>query len=155
MKRLSNIYILAITQLILFTQCEEKQHLQIRDNKFLSALIEQGVDLDEDGKISLDEAEAVTNLKELGFAFNQLASVDLSGNPELSYLNAGNNRLKALDISTNTNIVDLGLWQNPQLKQVCVWTTPFPKEGVQLEIHNSPDIYFTTNCGNLEGFSGK
>lgn len=99
MKRLSNIYILAITQLILFTQCEEKQHLQIRDNKFLSALIEQGVDLDEDGKISLDEAEAVTNLKELGFAFNQLASVDLSGNPELSYRNAGNNRLKALDIS--------------------------------------------------------
>jgi len=34
----------------------------------------------------------------------------------------------------------------PSLFKVCVWTTPFPPEGVDVDTTGSPNVYFTIDC---------
>ncbi len=33
----------------------------------------------------------------------------------------------------------------PTLYQVCVWELPFPPEGVDVDMTDSPNVYFTTD----------
>ncbi|MEJ2005639.1 MAG: T9SS type A sorting domain-containing protein [Cyclobacteriaceae bacterium] len=89
----------------------------------------------------------------LDCSFNRLTSLDLSVNTKLEYLNCAANQLSCLNISNNTLIgseneyntqLDLGYMRS--LTEVCVWTTPFPPTGMEMNISGSPDLYFTELC---------
>ncbi len=185
-------YVLLLALAVLFTQCKKEPEpdpepeVSIPDNNFLNALIEQGIDTNEDGLISNAEAEAITslsvsnrsisdmmgieafhNLEGLYCEENQLSSLDVSNNTALINLNCWNNQLTELNVSSNTvlegllcadnQLTNLDVSKNtalnwihlidmPSLIEVCVWTTPFPPEGVELDITGSPNVYFTTEC---------
>ncbi len=99
----------------------------IPDTAFLKALIEVGVDTNEDSLISYVEAEAVTmlsfrdglalnnmrgieafiNLEDLYIHRKGLTSLDVSNNTALTSLDCGMNRLTSLDVSKNTALVSL------------------------------------------------
>ena len=40
----------------------------------------------------------------------------------------------------------LNIAEMPTLFEVCVWTLPFPPEGVEVDTTGSPNVYFTTEC---------
>jgi len=94
-----------------------------------------------------------TALTWLDCSYNPLTYLDLSANTKLEYLNCAANQLSCLDISNNTLIgsgngnntkLDLGYMRS--LTEVCVWTTPFPPPGMEINISGSPNLYFTENC---------
>lgn len=78
---------------------------------------------------------------------NQLTDLDVSNNPDLVELICGDNQLTSLDISKNTKLESIGIMDMPTLNEVCVWTLPFPPEGVEVNTEGSPNVYFTTECG--------
>ncbi len=126
--------LLSILALILFSQCEKDDPIQvvtIPDNNFLSALIDWGVDKNLDGIISAEEAEAITfldvngesivdmtgieafvNLERLNCGGNQLTSLDVSHNTALTELHCWRNKLTTLDVSNNTALTELVLSHN-------------------------------------------
>ena len=56
----STVFLIAV---ILLSQCKKENNIvNIPDDNFLKALIEEGVDTDGDGVISLNEAAAVSSL---------------------------------------------------------------------------------------------
>lgn len=58
---------------VLFTSCnKEEEHIIFTDDAFFSALLELGVDTDENDLISFEEAEAVTYLDLTGFTMDTL-----------------------------------------------------------------------------------
>lgn len=107
---------------------ESSIFVEIPDTAFLHALIEDGVDTDEDGKISYAEAEAVThisvegpldepgtitditgieafvNLEHFNCGFNQLTSIDVSNNTALTKLVCRYNQLTSLDVTKNIHL---------------------------------------------------
>lgn len=85
-------------------------------------------------------------LEELGLGINQLTEVDLSGCPALKILGLSANELTSLDISRNTLISTLNLSDMPTLETVCVWETPFPPVGVNLNTEGSLNVNYSTNC---------
>jgi Leucine-rich repeat (LRR) protein len=115
-----------------------------------------------------------TSLKDLSCDFNQLYTLDVSNNTELKSLNCRGNQLTDLDVSNNTELrslwcgehnqlVALNISNNtkigldhedtaldisymPTLTEVCVWTMPFPPEGIEINVWDSPNITFTTEC---------
>jgi Leucine-rich repeat (LRR) protein len=127
MKAIPYILLLPLALIVLFTQCEkEPDHVSITDDAFLNALIEEGVDTNGDGIISLAEAEAVisldvyrenisdltgielfVNLEALFCSRNQLTSLNVSNNTALTRLWCGWNQLTSLDVSNNTALTDL------------------------------------------------
>jgi len=107
--------------IILFSQCEKEVTFIDASPSFLNALIQLGIDTDEDGKISLSEARAVSkleiinepvsdltgiqsfsNLDTLICRGSQLTSIDVSKNTGLLYLRCSSNPLTKLDVSNNT-----------------------------------------------------
>jgi Leucine-rich repeat (LRR) protein len=117
---------------ILFYQCKkEPVSIDIQDNNFLNSLIEQGIDVDGDRKISPDEAAAVislnvaedtisditgiesfVNLDTLICSSNKIKSLDVSNLTRLVYLDCGRNPLGTLDISKNSELYDLDCENN-------------------------------------------
>lgn len=113
-----------------------QQSVFIPDTVFLQALIERGVDTNEDSLISYEEAEAVTTLYVGGFflskrditdmtgieAFvnlgtldcssNYLTSLDVSSNTKLTVLHCALNLLTSLDVSANTALTELYCAEN-------------------------------------------
>jgi hypothetical protein len=87
-----------------------------------------------------------TELKELGCWDNQITSLDLSACTALEHVIADATKITSLDISSNTSLSHLSLRFMEDLQKVCVWTTPFPDEGMQVITTFSPNIYFTTEC---------
>lgn len=77
---------------------------------------------------------------------NQLTSLDFSSNMLLEKLWVYNNQLTGLNVSNNTNLVELDIRSMPTLGQVCVWTMPFPPEGVSVYTTDSPNVVFSTEC---------
>jgi len=248
MKSIAIIFSLFFTLTFLFVQCEKEPDpndpVDIPDQYFLDALIEDGVDINGDGLISYAEARLVTtiyldpdsassskgkitslegieafiHLDTLHCCFNQVSQLDVSSNAELrvlicwnsdendqlASLNVSNNKklehisipgnklteldvsncpslnklllwynqIADLDVTKNTNLLWLGLDGNllsrldvsnntklgttinpalslgemPTLREVCVWTTPFPPSGLEINITGSPNVYFTTDC---------
>ena len=57
------------------------------------------------------------------------------------------NRIKSLDISNNKLLTELDLSLLDSLRAVCVWTIPFPPDGVT--VYKGPKVYFTTECSDL------
>ena len=109
----------------------------IPDTAFLHALIEMGVDTDEDEQISYAEAEAIThllqgggpslwgkdiadltgieafiNLVAIACGWNQITNLDFSHNGSLESLECMENQLTSLDISNNTSLKYLGCMGN-------------------------------------------
>ena len=104
-------------------------------------------------KLTSLDLSSCTALTWLDCSYNPLTSLDLSANTRLEYLNCAANHLSCLDISNNTLIgsgngnntkLDLGYMRS--LTEVCVWTTPFPPSGMEINISGSPNLYFTENC---------
>jgi hypothetical protein len=94
-----------------------------------------------------------TALTWLNCSYNRLTYLDLSANTRLEYLNCAANQLRCLDIRNNTLLgsgnedytaLDLGYMGS--LTEVCVWTTPFPPSGMEMNISGSPNLYFTEIC---------
>jgi len=77
---------------------------------------------------------------------NQLTSLDVSDNAALTILRCGGNQLTSLDVSNNAALEELYISNMPTLFEVCVWTMPFPPEGVDLRMEGSPNVTFTTEC---------
>lgn len=77
---------------------------------------------------------------------NPLASLDLSNNTALQELSCNGNQFTSLDISNNTDIVELYIERMPTLNKVCVWTMPFPPDGIEIYTEGSPNVYFSTDC---------
>jgi Leucine-rich repeat (LRR) protein len=83
-----------------------------------------------------------------------LHALDVSQCIELTDLHCGikwwdlYNYLTSLDVSHNPALQKLDCSFNPltSLGEVCVWTMPFPPEGLDLDITGSPNVYFTTDC---------
>lgn len=113
----------------LFVQLLAAQNVNIPDVNFLNALINAGVDTNNDSIIQTSEAlavtqisvsslsiasltgiEAFTNLTSLACPINNLTSVDLSKNILLLYLDIGGNyQLPTLDLSKNTVLQGLDI----------------------------------------------
>ena len=111
------------------TECNDNpptSEIYIPDIAFLYALIEEGVDTDNDNFISFEEAESVTslnlntkgitdmtgieaftNLTYLECIFNAMTSMDLSQNTALTYLNCYTNPLTFLNVSNCTELTYL------------------------------------------------
>jgi hypothetical protein len=107
----------------LLTRCEpsaEVEVVHIPDEAFLDALVANGVDLNDDGVLSDQEAEATSslvippsgisdltgleafvNLDSLTITLNPLGGIDLLSNSSLSYLDITYCELSDLDISGN------------------------------------------------------
>jgi hypothetical protein len=87
-----------------------------------------------------------TNLEVFNCANNILTSLDLSNETALWYLNCGGNNMINLDISANPKLNELYLGDMRNLMNVCVWTLPFPTEGVNVYSKGSPYVNFTDDC---------
>lgn len=79
---------------------------------------------------------------------NYLTSFDVSNNQNLIKLITCGNQLHTLDISANTGLKLIGVDNMSTITEVCVWTTPFPPEGVVVLSDFSPHVFFTTSCTN-------
>ncbi len=79
---------------------------------------------------------------------NLLTTLDLSNNPGLVYMISCGNQLTSLDLSHNPMLVKIGFDNMPMLRDVCVWTLPFPPPGVAVLMDYSPNVVFTTGCSH-------
>jgi len=77
---------------------------------------------------------------------NLLTNLDLSANTGLTLMVSCGNQLTMLDISKHTSLTLVGVDNMSMLTEVCVWTLPFPPEGVIVLQGFSPNITFTTTC---------
>ncbi len=87
-----------------------------------------------------------TALTDLSCVSNQLTSLDVSNNTALTFLACGFNQLTSLDVSNNTALEFIRLSDMPSINEVCVWETPFPPDGVEVDVTNSRNVFFTTDC---------
>ena len=118
--------------------------LNVSDNKALANLECQRNQL-----TSLDVSND-TALTHLDCSNNQLTSLDVSTNAALTNLDCRYNLLTSLDVSNNTSLEYLYLQSNISLSQVCVWTTPFPPEGVVVIFDNCDNVFFSTECDTFK-----
>ena len=112
--------------------------------------IEKFVNLDTlrcyNNKLTTLDVSNCPALSYLKCAWNKLTSLDVSNNTALSYLAFGRKQLTSLDVSNNTEVTLLNISEMPTLIEVCVWTIPFPPEGMHISTEGSPNVYFTTEC---------
>ena len=133
------------------------------------------VDLDGDGKRAEDGSEEVSvfnsyqeytlaagvktvtvhgDITYLGAASNELAEIDVSGNPLLTTLNMSLNNIKVIDLSANTalerldvsdnNIASLNVSSNKSLESLWV----FNNQLSSLELSNNSNLAFLDCSGN-------
>lgn len=128
MRQVGRCIITIIIGTLLF-QCKRDDPdllVNITDSNFLNALIAAGIDTNGDGKISIEEAEAVTyinvaecdiqdlsgiekfiNLEELWCNNNPLESLDLSKNPFLKFVKCSRTSITSLDLSNHEYLNEL------------------------------------------------
>ena len=87
-------------------------------------------------------------ISELHCKNNYLKSLDLRANTALEIMTSCGNHLAGIDLSLNTGLRLIGIDNMPTLTEVCVWTTPFPPEGIRVLMGFSPNAFFTTSCSN-------
>lgn len=114
--------------------------LNLRHNRELEQLI-SGIN-----PFSSLDLSKNTKLDFLTCSSSKLEQLDLSYNPLLTLLQCGSNPLRSLNVSGNDLIVFLDISDMPSLEDVCVWTLPFPPEGVGVNMEGSPNVHFTTDC---------
>jgi Leucine-rich repeat (LRR) protein/C1A family cysteine protease len=134
-------YVFYVTQTICSVESEpdtvmmtiwRNDEIRYSDTSFINALIDKGVDTNDDGWISYGEAAATisinvsgkgicdltgieyfTNLDTLISSDNHLTKLDLSDFPELIYLDCGSNLITNLDLSDFTSLAYLDCSRNP------------------------------------------
>jgi hypothetical protein len=108
------------------------QTINFPDPNFKNAILENGIDLDKDKEIQLNEAEAVTvlnvsskgitdltgieafkSLRELSCNWNELTIIDVSKNDSLEGLFCASNHLTKIDLSKNLMLSALAVDENP------------------------------------------
>ncbi|HTF82697.1 MAG TPA: leucine-rich repeat domain-containing protein [Cytophagales bacterium] len=122
--------------ILLLVACIGYIHAQsdvnIPDNRFFEALVNAGVDRDNNGRIQVSEAilvdslsidnndiqdltgiESFKNLRHLNCGSNQISTIDLSANTKLGHLDCSFNELTSLDVSKNLSLVYLDCGVNP------------------------------------------
>ncbi len=77
---------------------------------------------------------------------NLLINLDLSANTGLTLMVSCGNQLTRLDISMHSALTLIGVDNMPMLTEVCVWTLPFPPEGITVLQGFSPNINYITTC---------
>ena len=87
------------------------QIVNIPDANFKAALIEQGVDTNNDNEIQVAEAEAVTSLQ---FFHDNISSFEgIASFTNLIGFNSDNNPATSIDVSNNTSLEVLSFVANP------------------------------------------
>ena len=120
------------------------QNVNIPDTNFKNALISAGVDTNEDGEISYAECEAIKKLDVSQKNISDMTGIEAFVNLDTLY--CWENQLTSLDVSNNKDLSNLYLSDMPDLYKVCVWEMPFPPSGTSVDTSNSPNLYFTTDC---------
>lgn len=121
----------------------------------------------ENCQLSSLDLTPLAQLKEVRCGRNHLTSLDVSHNAKLQSLACNNNLLSQLDLTNNLDLLRmiscgnllsyldvhhlkglqvLGIDNMPLLEEVCVWTLPFPPQGVKVLMDYSPNVAFTTAC---------
>ncbi len=118
----------------------ELTSLDLSANRLLEVLI--------CGRNSLTELDLSNNQALLTMVCNNnlLTSLDLSAIRSLSKMISCGNQLTRLDISMHSALILIGVDNMPMLTEVCVWTLPFPPEGVTVLQGFSPNITYTSTC---------
>ena len=139
------------------SHCEAIRFLNIHFNKLTNLDVSDLIDLhwldcDDNQLTTLDVSNNIS-LTGLSCDHNQLTTLDLSNQYELHHLECGSNQLTRLDVSNNSKLgtvyigyLCLVIDYMPSLQEVCVWTMPFPPEGLNITTEGSPNVYFTTDC---------
>jgi hypothetical protein len=119
-------------------------------NQITSLVVSDNIDLTElrcyDNQLTSLDVWNNTALDRLYCDNNQLTSLDVSNNLALTELRCEGNQLTSLDVSNNTALTRLDISEMPTLFEVCVWTMPFPPDGLILYTGSSPNVNFTTEC---------
>lgn len=123
------------------TSCELNT-LDVSNNLLLEELI--------CGRNKLTELDVSQNqsLVKLVLNNNLITSLDLSDNLGLTKMISCGNQLTRLDISRHTALELIGVDNMPMLTEVCVWTLPFPPDGVTVLQGFSLNINYTTSCSS-------
>lgn len=129
---MKNLYSLLVSLFISFTL--NAQIIDIPDANFKNALISIGVDTDNDGEISISEAEARTFLEINGLSISSLEGIEYFVN--LEYLSCMNNVLTNLDLTNNTSI-DVLYCNDNQLITLDVSTSSYVSE---FDCSNNPNL---------------
>jgi hypothetical protein len=100
------------------------------------------------GRNLLNELDLSGNLQLTRLILNNnlFTHLDLSSNGSLKTMISCGNRLTRLDLSMLPHLKTIGVDNMPMLTEVCVWTLPFPPEGVTVLRTYSPRLQFTVNC---------
>lgn len=114
--------------------------LNISNQKLLELLYCSG------NQISELDVSQNSGLQYLFTGGNPLEALDVTNLKVLKQLNCSGNPLQTLNLSLNSALTAIYLFSMPDLSEVCVWTEPFPPEGVYVVTDGSPNVYFTTNC---------
>ena len=110
---------------------KQQSGIVVFEDDLFEAYCVTNFDKNKDGKVSLKEAldvegidvycgnmeslkgiECFINLKRLRCGWNNLTSLDVSHNTELTYLGCDNNKLTSLDVSNNTALQELACFSN-------------------------------------------
>jgi len=83
----------------------QSQIVTIPDPNFKSALIDEGVDTNNDGEIQVSEAEAISQLSVSDYNISSLVGIESFIN--IQQLSCENNMLTSLDVSQNTSLQTL------------------------------------------------
>lgn len=149
---MKKVFIHLTIGLLLTVQATFAQNVKLRDENFKKALIEQGVDLNNDGEIQVSEAVKVTklyvnkfnisnlfgirsfaNLEEFGFYDNNVRDADFQGMAKLRAIYGYNNQLQTLNVKGCTNLQTLYAAYN-KLSVIDLSGLPKLKE---LQLHNN------------------
>ena len=87
-------------------------------------------------------------LSELRCTNNFLKKLDVGINTNLEVMTSCGNQLSSINLSQNTKLKLIGVDNMPSMRELCVWTLPFPPEGVNVLMGYSPNVFFTTRCSN-------
>jgi hypothetical protein len=96
------------------------------------------------------DVSALSNLRHLDCAYNNISSLDLSANPELLILAADGNALSALDLSNNLQITDLSVSSNGIVSLDVSANSDLVTINVQ---GNVPMVYLNVANGNNTNFT--
>lgn len=129
---MKNMLLIVLLFVLAITIDVRAQTINFPDANFKNAILDNGVDLDKDREIQVNEAEACAvldlsskgitdlsgieafkNLKELTCNWNNISVLDVSKNDSLEGLYCASNQITKLDLSRNLNLIALALDENP------------------------------------------
>lgn len=160
--RLTELDVSANTRLKVL-KCGNNQlsHLDVSNNPELEILechLNQLEEIDLSNNSALLEFSAWNNLlvkldvsacpllKVLDFRGNKLTEIDLSNNESLEELDGCRNFISKIHLCCNNTLSRIQLAEMPSLELVCVWTLPFPPEGVYIDVSGESGITFAYGC---------